>query len=77
MLQKVRVCVINIDVDNNNKEQAMIKIKSDLNPKLLKNFSNESFPDINVLTATSKYPLTLAYLVIDSEYFNSLAVDAP
>jgi hypothetical protein len=44
----------------------MIKIKSDLNQKLLKNFSNESFPDIAVITTSSRYNLTLAYLVIDS-----------
>ena len=53
----------------------MIKIKSDVNQKLLKNFSNEAFPDITIITATSKYSLTLAFLVIDSEYFNSLPAD--
>lgn len=48
----------------------MIKIKTETNPKLLKNFSNEAFPDITIITATSKYNLTLAYLSIDSELFN-------
>lgn len=50
----------------------MLKIKSDINEKLLKNFSHESFADITIITASSKYNLTLAYLVIDSEYFNNL-----
>lgn len=48
----------------------MIKIKSDINQKLLQNFSNETFPDITIICQTRKYALTLAYLVIDSEFFN-------
>lgn len=44
----------------------MLKIKTETNPKLLKNFSNEAFPDIAIVTASSRYNLTLAYLSIDS-----------
>lgn len=44
----------------------MIKIKSDTNQKLLQNFSNETYPDITIITESRKYSLTLAYLVIDS-----------
>jgi hypothetical protein len=44
----------------------MIKIKTETNPKLLKNFINETYPDICIITATYKYNLTLAYLSIDS-----------
>ena len=53
----------------------MIKIKTEVNAKMLENFQHEAYSDMNIITTTSKVNLVLAYLAIDSAYFAGLEPD--
>ena len=50
----------------------MIRINTKTNPKMLENFDNEPFPDVSIITSNSKLSLVLAYLSIDSIFFDNL-----
>lgn len=53
----------------------MIKIKTEVNGKMLENFQHEAFSDISIITTSTKINLVLAYLAIDSAFFAGLEPD--
>mgnify|MGYP003688090533 CR=1 FL=1 len=48
----------------------MIKINSKTNKKLVENFPQDPYSDITIQTKNQKLHLVLAYLAIDSTYFD-------
>jgi hypothetical protein len=53
-----------------------ININTKLNDKLLENYPDDPFSDITVITKTKKLHLSLAYLAIDSKFFDDIDPDA-
>lgn len=49
----------------------MIKINSKTNKKLIENFPQDPYSDITIVTKTHRLHLVLAYLAIDSGYFDN------
>jgi hypothetical protein len=48
----------------------MIKINSKTNTKLVQNFPQDPYSDITIITQNQRLNLVLAYLAIDSTYFD-------
>lgn len=53
----------------------MLPIKSEVNSKMFETFNQEAYPDITIITSSSKLNLALAFLSIDSAFFASLEPD--